>query len=1324
MKLSDQYDGSAYPLEGDRTIIWRSLPVGAQLASSIITVTPVADPSGVLFEEVISFVGNLGSLGATKDGGGGSAFVEVDFHKRRTLAAVTGVTGTGSLPVGATLQVDLGGLYVEINDNGAIKSPGDIPFMMKSDGLLPGLTVSKFKLTQANADVGSVTIRSVPTNLSVRFGDLRPFWSVTGELSTSADSPDFSSVLQKFLTKAQVENGFYLVPFVVHTDTVARLQININVEFVNQVSLLPPDLPEAVLPFDYATIPNGAPNLLSINLPAGARILAGQTMVRVLGAFSNTRIVSGIGLPPGAPSLGFTVALSPDESQAQSLAPDQSFQAVSADLLLAALSSTQLSLDLRPDFNGKPDSVSLLPEPVSFAISPNAYQEPVWVNVPFAQPFNFEIGKAYWLVLASLQGDSEWIVQAASPGKPGVQHTLDGGLSWHPAGALGVNGPLAASFRLRNIPSSFQMPIQLRVGTANAKVPVALDRYQPLARVDFVLNTPELADAFNKYLVVGVPPPLPEGEHLTNGRFDKWSVVGNAVGAPYRLTLDGFTTHSLAVSHDGRWVYVGVSHSGNFAIQRIDAVCGSKSADEIQLQAPSAPLAMAVHPSDTRAYVITSTTLHLVDLARGAELGVPLQVGQLAIGAAADFGPNLALSPDGSQLYLTSAGVIASIGTAALESAIRGLQTLALQDVRSLAFSSEPPAIFALIPDGTRLFLATPGSTELQVMDTASFVLEANRIELDSNPVSIDFTPDGSFAIVVTTENDTAALIDTATGNVVETSALAAKPIAVAASRDGTRAFVLLSESLNAALKRAALVSLRKLPVAMLSLGSRSTAVMAVSPQSDRVYIESHGDALTVVPLAARVPADWFVTSEDPACIGVVTPVCFPQDSPFGLGLAFGQRSRHGFEPNDAATGFSQVVPAAPACPFEFSFRAVSDSTLAVAELLWLDQGGNLLRKDSVPIQTQPGGPTASLWDRVPVAVSSGELLPILHRTKVTSPPGTAQVEVRFTIPDGASALLAETSLDATSEALVNNDLQMLKGGLPVGWTRVSQAIRGVAFIYTGNSVKFVNSSIGQAELVQTMEVGGGNQFTFEFLGSIAEFESSKQSARLELKWLKADGSPAAAPTNLEIPIAGFGRFTAAGTTAAGTTQVEVHLKAPAGVTLEIRRISFKMPQPAPVPVTFVAAAPGELRVSNSVVSYDRIPIPLPAAPAHGVAPPTPPGQMPGAKSGDQTYCPCCQKQVLMTRDRTRVKATGQPFSTGCCPECGSQLQSGGDKLAGRIPLINFPVLPDHDKAPSVFVRPAADRLKKILRPLVAANSRRTADRTRPSIKPEKRDRS
>ena len=149
MKLTDKYDGSNDAFEGDKILTWSSLPAGAKVGKATLTLTPVSATGAVLFQEEIDFNGLQGDRGATKatgsvtnaDGTTG-AYVEIDFHKRRTLVSVN-----QSGLVGASLQIDMGGVYVEVNAQGAIKTPTDpSAFSLPADGTLPSLTVSKFRL--------------------------------------------------------------------------------------------------------------------------------------------------------------------------------------------------------------------------------------------------------------------------------------------------------------------------------------------------------------------------------------------------------------------------------------------------------------------------------------------------------------------------------------------------------------------------------------------------------------------------------------------------------------------------------------------------------------------------------------------------------------------------------------------------------------------------------------------------------------------------------------------------------------------------------------------------------------------------------------------------------------------------------------------------------------------------------------------------------------------------------------------------------------------------------------------------------------------------
>src|SRR5258706_1533335 len=118
MKLRNSVNGNV-PFEGDRTFRWQAIPAKAKVLSAVATITPVESTPDRPFAELLTFRDGTGDFGATKADGSASnlPWVEVDFHKRRTLARVTGDFGIIAGPNGGcTLQVDVGcGTYVEIN---------------------------------------------------------------------------------------------------------------------------------------------------------------------------------------------------------------------------------------------------------------------------------------------------------------------------------------------------------------------------------------------------------------------------------------------------------------------------------------------------------------------------------------------------------------------------------------------------------------------------------------------------------------------------------------------------------------------------------------------------------------------------------------------------------------------------------------------------------------------------------------------------------------------------------------------------------------------------------------------------------------------------------------------------------------------------------------------------------------------------------------------------------------------------------------------------------------------------------------------------------
>ncbi|NDJ19013.1 choice-of-anchor R domain-containing protein [Myxacorys almedinensis] len=513
MQLYTEYLGDRDPFVGDRTVWLRSLPVDATITQATLTLAPSS--SGTPFEEVLDFTQTDHPLGTIKTEGTG--FVEVDFHARRTL---THIQGDGLL--GASLQVDLGGAYVDISDRGTIRSSDDSPFSFPASGQLPALTVNRFKLTQTgttNPTIERITVRSVPTNLSVRLGQLAPFWTQLGESAIAQTSPDFAAILNAVLVDAATENGFYVIPFVVHSDTIARLNINLQIDYILEQRVLPDYLPEVTIPYDFSTLPGIDEALTTVTLPRNAVAIAGKTQAQIRGEFQSTRIALGqvgedaIATPSREPISAITV--SPKLTLAHPFQSGQEIEVTAIDLSLANTKPglAGLQVAIQSDADGKPSGEVLTSADVKVAKPlPN---QTSWGSATLPNSFRVLPNVRYWMVLQSLVGQASWSINRGT--EPGLQSSTDGGFSWRVATLAEQPAPFAALFRLRNLPDRFTVPVQVQIGKGIEAVRQRLDEFAPLGRIEFQFD---FAAELNQYLASSsAASPCGTGDLLVNGDF-------------------------------------------------------------------------------------------------------------------------------------------------------------------------------------------------------------------------------------------------------------------------------------------------------------------------------------------------------------------------------------------------------------------------------------------------------------------------------------------------------------------------------------------------------------------------------------------------------------------------------------------------------------------------------------------------------------------------------------------------------------------------------------------------------------------------------------
>jgi len=1285
MKLTDNYDGSAVPFEGDRTLLWTSLPAGAKVSKATLSLAPVGPPGGTLFQEEIRFPINQGDWGATKVvGANGNPYVEIDFHKPRTLVSVD-QKGL----IGASMQIDLGGVFVEINDAGAIKTPTDPnKFPLPAPGAtgssaLPGLTVSKFRLIATGAgsvDVTRVVVRSVPSNINVRLGKMGAFWPRPGDLTTTDSSPDFTDVLRVFLNTAEIKNGFYVIPLVIHSDTIARFKAQLQVEYIQQASIMPNGISEVVLPFDFGSLPRANPDVLKVDLPSNARVVAGDTTAKVLGAFDETRVIAG---PTGQAPVAGNVPVSPDVSQAQLFTLDAASTVSAIDIFITPEPpGVTLGVDLRMDLDGKPDAVSLLSKPAQVTVPSQANGQPSWINIPLGQQVHLQARQQarYWLVIQSLVGQADWSVQPTTDRKPVMQQTQDGALSWRETPAPPAASPPSGLFRLRTVPATFQVPIDLQVGAGNQAQRVKLDRYQPLGRIDFALNVPEVADGFNSYLAAA-PAGCNTAELLANGDFHQLAVVGNDPGDLTRVPLISGRVGAVTVSSDGNTVYVGMirPHSLNNPDQtlllRLDVVCNRLTTLPATIPAFDLPKTILLYPDQTKALVIGSvSTIALLDLVRGSVIKSNAQFSVTSMCLTTDGGSVVFLIPDGSELGAGS--IVASLTVAEFEQSLSAPLSGTNLDGPPVAVAIDRNRLYAL----TAAFgAATAG--KLFFIDPQTLQVDGDPVATAPHPLALAVTPDGRHVVIANSDNSVTIVdVQHRTTTLLRLGAHPVPSLAqVVISPDSQHAFIAIIHD-TAAGFAVTIVDLTKRSIIDSVPTSIGLTSIAITPQGDQLYVGTDGGVpLSYLPLGVRVPGDWFLTS------GEILIACVPQQTGTRLVAVLGEKESP--QPN----ALSQVVPISGGCTYDFSFEGLTNDPNAVAEVLWRGQDCGGVKTDSVPIpllmitpKQQPiPPPVPGAVESPTLAISNRQVQLVNAGARLTAPTGATSAEVRFSVPDGA-AFVAMSSLKGASQALVNSNLESAQSGkAPDQWTLSPATAQGFITSKSGSVTVLRNTGPNTADLVQTIPVTADKPFSLEFLGH-ALTTTPNAAPGVILHWLKNDGSVAGPDLTEEIVSATFESHPMSGQVPTQASQVEVHLSLPSGTALAVDEISLRMPTLTSVPVSFVAQSPGQLRVSGAQVAYDTVPPSPPPVPAGGLCPPTPPGQKPGQQPSGSGYCSCCESQSQMVKPTPAVTPAGRPMTVGACSDCGNQIVTGGGALVkGVSQPLTLRVVPPHTPAPS-----------------------------------------
>ncbi|WP_324651552.1 helix-hairpin-helix domain-containing protein [Georgenia sp. H159] len=1247
MEIRARHDGAALPFERDRRLVLRRLPVGAVVTRAVFTLTPVSTDPARRFLETITLPAGTGpgTWGAGKVVTTGA--VEIDLHARRRLASLAG-SGVGLAT--APLLVDVGGGFMAVDEDGGF-SDGS-PYLV-GGGDLPGLTVTGLRLPAANADVSVLRVSSPPSNLTLAVEGGPVFFSHVGDLVEPVTTPDVGELLQALLPGLDVEHGSVVVPFVLHSTTIARLDVTLDLELAVTLPATPDGVRAVTADYRY----DGAPvaGHLAVAVPPGMVAVPGGTTGRVQGAFAATRIVHGPLTDAAADAL---VTAEAGRGLAQSLVTATTEVVTSVDLQLTAVTAeARLAVDLVEDLDGKPGRTSFLTRPAELTLTRDAAGSPTWLNVTLPGEVEVPAGRRTWLVVQTLAGTAAWSAAAAAADTPVLQHTRDGGLSWRAAAAEGTvpGAGLGGALRLRHTTTGFRMPLELRVAGGGEEVAVPLQRFAPSGQVDFDLDFPEVAAAVNaavRAAGAGAPP----GEQVANGHFADWFRVGTTPrrGRDVRTEPDGATRELTVFAPDGARAFVAgrrfVQDRARVGVVEVDVFAGAALRETVL--ADGEPLALVRDGAGRRLAVVVagadgqgSDGLLLVDPTTLRAVGGTVELPPGTVTAAAD-GRGVYLA----HLRQDESGpgtVLRQVDWADLEAAAGGSAV----DWDGVPRDDLPgaPAHLSTGPDG-RLAVLTVAFGPASVIVRRLFSyrdLAAVRSgdAHEAGPAAVDEARATAWAgadLLLVAARDSVRYVRTRDLAVVDEVPLEpGSATSVAVDATGTLAVVAVDDEV-AVLD----VATRRVITVDAVVPGEGDAVVAVSPPGAHALLtRPHAERAHLVPIGDALPAEWELTA------GTVRPVSLPT-----TGEVMAMLGRVPVEVRSVAdaarpvlarepagpSAVSQVVPAVGGARYRFAFDGVALVEGAVAEVRWSGEGCAPERVDRVPVTVADVGATL---DTVPH-----------HETVVVAPAGARSAEVRFVATE--SVLLVDRVTLSGSASVTGS--QWSPGAGTVATPQPPDAAGRAGVVLS-------NGGAVEAAVTQQAVVPPGVAWQL----AVTATASGTPGARLEVVFVDDAGVGVGEAVTVPLDPLDLDARAASGTVPAEASEAVLVVVLPAGAEVRVDELRLTAADPTAVDLYFASEAPGELSMTDVAVTVDaEEPLPTPVPP-EGLCPPAPPP----TEDGEACYCQACGSTGPVSRTRAARTDAGRPAVVTPCQTCGTdRVHTGGQlrRTAGGVPLPRF----------------------------------------------------
>jgi len=199
------------------------------------------------------------------------------------------------------------------------------------------------------------------------------------------------------------------------------------------------------------------------------------------------------------------------------------------------------------------------------------------------------------------------------------------------------------------------------------------------------------------------------------------------------------------------------------------------------------------------------------------------------------FDPKLILVKGTDEHVETGEGTVSVIDTAT--------NTL----IATVPVESSPVGV-AITPDGTKAYVANRGSDIVSVIDTSTNTVTA-MVNVGSGPTGVTVTPDGAKVYVTNLYDSDVSIIDTATNTVTATVPVGDNPYGVAVTPDGAKVYVSNAGSNTvSAIDTATNTVTATVPVGSWTLG------VAVNPAGTKAYVTNYNDGtLSVIDTATNI---------------------------------------------------------------------------------------------------------------------------------------------------------------------------------------------------------------------------------------------------------------------------------------------------------------------------------------------------------------------------------------------------------------------------------------------------------------------------------------